>query len=200
MGKAERRIAPIPVDVPIWDRFFTVAPLVIVGTKEGDGQNLAPKHMAMPLGWDNYFCFVCSPQHQTQHNVEETGEFTVSFLRPDQVVAASLAAAPRAQDSSKPSLSAIPTMPARRVDAPLVRDAYLWLECELERVIGGFGRNTLIIGRVVAAAVDESAMRTSDADDADVIHVDPLLVYLSPGRVARVSESFSFPYHVDFTI
>lgn len=200
MGDAERRIAPIPVDVPIWDRFFTVAPLVIVGTKEGEGHDLAPKHMAMPLGWDNYFCFVCSPQHATQRNAEATGEFTVSFLRPEQIVAASLAAAPRGEEGSKPSLSAIPTMPARTVDAPLVRDAYLWLECELERVIDGFGRNTLIVGRVVAAAADEAAMRSSDADEADVIRRDPLLVYLSPGRIARVSESFSFPYHVDFKI
>src|SRR5690606_9422546 len=166
MDNAERRITSIPVEVPIWDRFFTVAPLVIVGTKEGDGHDLAPKHMAMPLGWDNYFGFVCSPEHATQRNAEATGEFTVSFLRPAQIVEASLAAAPRGEEGSKPSLSAIPTMPARAVDAPLVRDAYLWLECELERVIDGFGRNTLVVGRVVSAAADEAAMRTSDADDA----------------------------------
>ena len=59
------RAVPIPVDKPIWSRFFTVAPLVLVGTREGDGHDLAPKHMAMPLGWDNYFCFVCSPDHAT---------------------------------------------------------------------------------------------------------------------------------------
>lgn len=200
MSDAERRIAPIPVDTPIWDRFFTVAPLVIVGTTEGDGHDLAPKHMAMPLGWDNYFCFVCSPEHATQRNAVATGEFTVSFLRPEQIVEASLAAAPRSEDDSKPSLAAIATMPARVVAPPLVRDAYLWLECELERIVEGFGRNTLIIGRVVAAAADESAVRASDADDADVIRADPLLVYLSPGRVARVSESYSFPFHVNFRI
>lgn len=200
MDKPERRIASIPVETPVWDRFFTVAPLVIVGTKEGEGHDLAPKHMAMPLGWDNYFCFVCSPEHATQRNAEETGEFTVSFLRPEQIVEASLAAAPRSEGGSKPSLSAIATMPARAVDAPLVRDAYLWLECRLERIIEGFGRNTLVIGRVIAASADESAMRASDADDADVIRSDPLLVYLSPGRVARVDESFSFPFHVNFRI
>ena len=35
---------------PIWDRFFWVAPLVVVGTKEDERYNLAPKHMAFPLG------------------------------------------------------------------------------------------------------------------------------------------------------
>lgn len=193
---AEPRAVPIPVESPIWSRFFTISPLVIVGTREGDGHDLAPKHMAMPLGWANYFCFVCSPEHATQANAERTGAFTVSFPRPGQVVEASLAAAPREQDSSKPSLAAVPTFPAREVDGVLVRDAYLWLECALERIIDGFGHSTLIIGRVVAASVDERALRASDADDADLIHEEPLLAYISPGRFARVSESFSFPFHV----
>jgi flavin reductase (DIM6/NTAB) family NADH-FMN oxidoreductase RutF len=200
MENASQRAVPIPADTPIWSRFFTVAPLVIVGTREGEGHNLAPKHMAMPLGWDNYFCFVCSPDHATQGNAQETGEFTVSFPRPEGIVEASLAAAPRADDSSKPSLAAIPTFPARRVDGVLVSDAYLWLECELERIVDGFGRNTLIVGRVVAASVDAQAMRASDADDAEVIRDEPLLAYLSPGRFARISESFSFPFHVDFKL
>ena len=64
----------------------------------------------------------------------------------------------------------------------------------------GFGRNTLIVGRVVAASVDERALRVSDGDDADLIREEPLLAYLSPGRFASVSESFSFPYHVDFKL
>ena len=34
----------LPVDTPIWSRFFTVAPLVLVGTREPDGgHDLAPK-------------------------------------------------------------------------------------------------------------------------------------------------------------
>jgi flavin reductase (DIM6/NTAB) family NADH-FMN oxidoreductase RutF len=200
MDRPAHRPVPVSTETPIWSRFFTIAPLVIVGTMERDGYDLAPKHMAMPLGWDNYFCFVCSPRHATQSNAQRTGEFTVSFPHPDQVVEASLAAAPREEDDSKPSLHAIPTVPAGTVDGVLVRDAYLWLECELDRVIDGFGSNTLIVGRVVAAAADERAMRVSDRDDGDLIRDEPLLAYLSPGRFARVSESFSFPYHVDFKL
>jgi hypothetical protein len=34
---------------PVWDRFFTVAPLVVIGTREPDGgYDLAPKHMVTP--------------------------------------------------------------------------------------------------------------------------------------------------------
>lgn len=197
MNPSDKRMTEVPVTAPIWSRFFTVAPLVIVGTREGDGHDLAPKHMAMPLGWDNYFGFVCSPEHQTQVNAERTGEFTVSFPSPEQILATSLAAAPRAADRSKPSLAAIPTVPATKVDGVLVRDADLWLECELDRIVEGFGRNTLVVGRVVAAHVDEAALRLSDADDADVIRQRPLLAYLSPGRFGAIAESLSFPFHVD---
>jgi len=43
---------------PIWDRFFTNAPLILIGvcgcdTKEG----VAPQHMAGPTGWQNYIGF-----------------------------------------------------------------------------------------------------------------------------------------------
>lgn len=200
MEDAAHRTVSLPADTPIWDRFFTIAPLVIVGTREGDGHDLAPKHMAMPLGWDNYFCFACSPDHTTQANAVRTGEFTVSFPRPGQIIEASLAAAPRAEDSSKPSLAAIPTFAATAVDGVLVQEAYLWLECTLERIVDGFGRNTLIVGRVVAASADERAIREPDADDAEVIREAPLLAYISPGRFARVSESLSFPFHVNFKI
>lgn len=200
MEKSVHGHVPVSIETPIWSRFYTIAPLVIVGTREGDGHDLAPKHMAMPLGWDNYFCFVCSPEHATQANAQRTRQFTVSFPRPEQIVEASLAAAPREEDSSKPSLAAIPVFPASTVDGVLVRDAYLWLECELDRVVEGFGRNTLIVGRIVAASVDERALRVSDADDADLIRQEPLLAYVSPGRFASVSESFSFPYHVNFKL
>lgn len=40
-----------------------VAPLVIIGSREPDGGfDLAPKHMAMPVGWQNYYCFA-RPAH-----------------------------------------------------------------------------------------------------------------------------------------
>ncbi len=70
---------------PIWDRIFMVFPLVIVGTKEADGEyDLAPKHMAMPMSWENHFGFVCTPLHNTYHNAKREGVFTVSYPNPSQ--------------------------------------------------------------------------------------------------------------------
>ena len=59
---------------PIWDDFFAVYPLVVVGTKESDGNyDLAPKHLAIPVSWDNYFGFVCSETHGTYQNAKREG-------------------------------------------------------------------------------------------------------------------------------
>jgi flavin reductase (DIM6/NTAB) family NADH-FMN oxidoreductase RutF len=189
------RFLSLEVDHPLWDRFFTAAPLVVVGTREEDGSyDLAPKHMAGPLSWQSYFGFVCTPRHATYHNARREGAFTVSFPRPQQIVEASLAASPRDESGAKPALAALPTVPARKVDGVLLADAHLLLECELDRVVDGFGDNSLIAGKVVAAYVDRDARRLDDRDDHETVARNPILVYLNPGRFATVSESHSFPF------
>lgn len=194
-------MAAIDTSSPIWDRFFSIAPLALVATKEPDESfDLAPKHMTMPLGWQNLWCFVCSPRHATYRNIERHRQFTASFPEPDQMVSVSLAAGPRSAEGTKPSLEAIETFPARKVDGVLVRGSHLWLECELERLIDGFGENSLVVGRVVGAAAPERAIRSADQDDADLLRSAPLTAYVPPGRFAAVGSTLSFPYHVDSRI
>jgi flavin reductase (DIM6/NTAB) family NADH-FMN oxidoreductase RutF len=89
-------------------------------------------------------------------------------------------------------------VPASVVDGVLLADAYLWLECELDRIIDGFGVNCLIAGRIVAARIDPRAMRSTDEDDPDVVARAPLLTYLAPGRYLAVDRSLSFPFHAGF--
>jgi flavin reductase (DIM6/NTAB) family NADH-FMN oxidoreductase RutF len=176
-----------------------VAPLVIVGSKEEGGRyNLAPKHLAMPLGWDNYYCFVCSPRHTTYHNIRRHKAFTVGYPSPSEVLLASLAAAPRCEDRSKPSLLVLPTMPARAVDGVLVSGCYLALECTLHTIVDGFGANSLIIGTVVAVSAREGALRDVELDEGDQIFQSPLLAYLNPGRLAEIRHSTAFPFPQGF--
>lgn len=197
--RARSSLVTLPEDAPVWERTFTVNPLVLIGTKERDGgYDLAPKHMAMPMGWENYFGFVCTPRHRTYHNARREGVFTVSYPRPVQVVLASLAAAPRESDGSKLAVDVLPTFPASEVDGLFIEDAYLFLECVLDRISDDFGENSLIVGRIVAAHVSEDYLRASERDEQDLIHSSPLLAYLSPGRYASVDKSFSFPFPAGF--
>lgn len=190
--------APALIDLettsPLWDRFFTVAPLVLVGTREANGEDdIAPKHMAGPLGWQNRFGFVCTPRHGTYRNVRREGRFAVTFPKPAQWLQTSLTASPRCEDASKPAMELVHSFRTPTLDCPALADGYLYLECELERIVDGFGVNSLIVGAIAAAQIDPDYLRAVERDDQDLIHEAPLLVYLSPGRFAVVSESKSFP-------
>lgn len=191
-----RGLVSLELSSPIWERFFTVAPLAIVGTVEPDGSpDLAPKHMVTPLGWENYVGFVCTPGHATYRNAVRTGEFTLSFPRPDAVVLASLAAAPRCDGNDKPSLDLVDTFPGSVVAPPLVAGGYLYLECRLHGTWDGFGENSLVAGEIVAAHVTQKGVRRPDRDDAELLAQEPLLAYLPPGRFVAVRESEAFPFH-----
>lgn len=197
----EADLVSLPTDAPVWSTFFTVAPLVLVATKEGEGvYDVAPKHMAMPLGWDNYFCFVCTPSHGTYANAVRHRAFTVSFPQPSQIVETSLAASPRAAGGAKPALDVLPTFPASSVDGVLVAGCAVYLECALERVVDGFGDASLIVGSVVAGHVDRAFLREPDRDDGEQLRNAPLLAYVSPGRFASVGDTFSFPFPFEFRL
>ena len=190
----QARLIALDVATPIWDQFFTVAPLVLVGTREADGgDDLAPKHMVTPMGWQNYFGFVCTPRHGTYRNIQRDGVFAVTFPKPAQWLETSLTASPRCEDDRKPQLDLVRSSRSSHVDCPVVADGYLYLECELDRFVDGFGVNSLIVGRIVAARIDPAYLRAEERDDQDLIHDAPLLGYISPGRFAAISDTLAFP-------
>lgn len=194
------QLIPLSLEQPVWDRVFTVAPLVIIGSREADGSfDLAPKHLATPLSWKNHFGFVCTSAHATYQNIKREGSFTVSYPRPTQMLLASLTAVPREDDGSKPSLGLLPTFPARQVEGVFIEDAYLFFECELDRIIDGFDINSLIAGRIIAAYVAPDSLRQSELDDNELLAESPLLAYINWGRFANIRQSFAFPFVKDFS-
>ena len=167
---------------PIWERFFWVSPLAVIGTLEPDGRiDFAPKHMVTPMGWENYFGFVCTPRHSTYVNIERD-------------------AAPRCggEQGEKPMLETLQTRPATVVKGHLLAQSYLFLECEQFKIIDGFGENSLITGKIVAAHIARDSMRTLEHDGQDLIRQAPLLAYLPPARFATVQRTFSFPFPAGF--
>ncbi|MBE9489805.1 MAG: flavin reductase [Bacteroidetes bacterium] len=190
----------LDTSIPIWERMFIVAPLIVIGTREGTAYDLAPKHMATPIGFDNYFGFVCTPKHATYQNIKENKEFTVSFPLPDQVVLASLSASPRCNDISKSKaiVEALSTIKATTVDALFISESYLYLECKLFKIIDGFNENSIITGKIVAAHVDKNHLKESDKDEQQQLKENPLLAYIAYGRFAKISETYNFPFPKNF--
>ena len=191
-------LVKLDTNFPIWDKFFIVHPLVIIGTTDRSGdQNFAPKHMAMPMSWENYFGFVCSSEHSTYVNTQREKYFTVSFPVPDQILFTSLAAATREGDDTKPALKALPIIELEGMT--YLEGCYLLLKCELFKVIDGFGKNSLITGRVSQAHIRDSVMRGEEKDDNDLISKTPMMAYLHPTRFASIKESNSFPFPSRFS-
>lgn len=188
----------IDTDKPVWERFFTVAPLVLIGTRDPDGSlDLAPKHMVTPMGWQNYFGFVCTPSHSTCNNIARTGVFTVSYPKPSQILYSSLAASPRSDEGNKPVLDYFETFPAQCIDGAFIDQCYLYFECRHFKTVDGFANNCLITGEIIAAYADTDFLRVSDRDDQELIHDSPIFAYLSPGRFAAIDRSNAFPFPAD---
>lgn len=195
-----KNVFSLDVSKPIWEHFFTIAPLVVIGSKEGDGYDMAPKHMATPLGHSNFFGFVCTPRHSTYHNIKREGVFTVSFPKPNQVTLTSLAASPRCGEgnSDKPIVDILPTTEAPNIDGQFISDSYLFFECRHTRTIDDFGEHSLICGEITGAYVDKDYKRVSEADEQSFVFNAPLLTYLAYGRFAEIKDSFAFPFPKDF--
>jgi len=192
-------LTSLNLDFPVWEQIFTVHPLVIIGTVGTDSsQNFAPKHMAFPLGWKNYFGFVCTPKHQTYQNIKETGVFTVTYPKPEQVVITSLTASPRCDDGTKPDLKPIKTFPASEIDGHFIEDGYFFLECKLKKFVDGFGENSLILAEIIAARAWSDVIKNPSHSDNETIYNHPQLAYIAPGRYAVIDETQAFPFPKDF--
>lgn len=192
-------LTSLNLDFPVWEQIFTVHPLVIVGTVGNDSsQNFAPKHMAFPLGWKNYFGFVCTPEHRTYQNINETGVFTVTYPKPDQVVITSLTASPCCDDGTKPDLQSIKTFPATEIEGHFIEDGYVFLECKLKKIVDGFGKNSLILAEILAARAWSDVIKNPSRSDNETIYNHPQLAYIAPGRYAIIDETQAFPFPKDF--
>ena len=197
---SQENYTTLDIKFPIWDQVFTVAPLVVIGTKEGEGYDLAPKHMVTPVSFGNYFGFVCTPKHSTYKNIKDKGYFTVSYPIPDTIVLASLSASPRCDNitKSKQIIEGLPTIKATSFDALMVADSYLFLECELYKIIDGFDENCLITGKIIRAVANKNYVRISELDEQEQIKNHPLLAYIAYGRFAKIEQTYNFPFPKDF--
>ena len=184
----------------LWEQFHTVAPLVVIGTKEENGFDLAPKHMVTPIGFSNYFAFVCTPRHRTYHNIKKHGKFSVSYVKPDQILLSSIAAMPRCsvEDYPRDVVQHIPTVTSEDGDHLFVEDSYLFLECDVHKIFDGFDDYSIITGTVEKAFVHKDFMIHSDQGQQARIYKNPLLVYAAPGRFAEIHETMAYPYPKDF--
>jgi flavin reductase (DIM6/NTAB) family NADH-FMN oxidoreductase RutF len=200
-NESSQKMVELEIDGNLWNRSFAVHSLVIIGSKEEDGSyNLAPKHMAMPLGFSPYFAFIGTARKSTYQNIKREKVFTVSYPSPNQLVISSLTASQREKNNTKPIIDQIPTVEAQKIEGRLLKDAYFHLECRLSEFMGKFGEWELVVGKIEAAYAQKAALKRTGEDRSDnqLIYENPLLAYVHPDRFSVIKETHAFPFPKDF--
>ncbi len=93
----------------------------------------------------------------TYRNILRDKEFCVNFLSQDYYDRCAKTIAQNGEETDEFAAGGFTAEPAKTVKAPRIREAFLTLECTLESVsdLSGKGLNSMIIGRVRHAVVDQ---------------------------------------------
>lgn len=164
-------------------------PVLIIGTYDADG---SPD--AMNAAWGGQYSpnqiMLCLSEHKTTENIRLKGAFTVSIATAHQVAASDYVGIVSAKDApDKMEKSGFTTARSEFVDAPIINELPLTLECRLVK----FNEDGKVIGEIVNVSVDERILAGEDKIDAaklDAIIFDPAnAAYLRLGE--KVGNAFS---------
>jgi flavin reductase (DIM6/NTAB) family NADH-FMN oxidoreductase RutF len=107
---------------------------------------------------DGFFAVIPLYRHtHTYRNILRTGEFVVNFIGKDFFDACIATIQQNGDEEDEFEAGGFHPEPARTVDCPRMREAFLSLECTLEKELdlSGSGRAALVIGRVRHVALEE---------------------------------------------
>ncbi len=142
--------------------WFYPLPVLIIGTYNDDGSA-----DAMNAAWgglyDSDLVELClSAGHRTTVNLKKRGAFTVSFADAGHVAAADYVGIVSAnQEPRKLEKSGFHVAPSEKVNAPLIAELPVALECEYVKTT----EEGNIIGRIVNISVDESVLGADGGQD-----------------------------------
>lgn len=148
-------------------------PVLIIGTYDKDGN---PDAMNAAWGgqYDTNLVMLCLGSHKTTDNIAEKRAFTVSFATAAQVVASDYVGIVSANDDpDKIKKSGFTTKKSEFVDAPIINELPMTLECRLVK----FNEDGIVVGEIVNVSADESILDENgnvDAVKLDAIIFDPV--------------------------
>ena len=135
--------------------------VMIVGTYDKDGNS-----NAMNAAWggmaDYNKIMVCMSSHKTTENIALTNEFTVSIGDADHVVECDyVGIVSQNKEPNKMEKSRFTTTKANHVNAPIINELPLCLECRLVKIV----EEDLYIAEIVNVNADESILDAKNKVD-----------------------------------
>ena len=135
--------------------WFYPLPVLIIGTYDENG-----KADAMNAAWgglyqSNLVELCLSENHKTTKNIMKTGAFTVSFADEENVVASDYVGIVSGNDTfDKMEKAGFTTVKSENVNAPIINELPLTLECEFVRTTSEGN----IIGKIINISADEKIL------------------------------------------
>lgn len=184
------------------DRYKLLAGLIVprpigwVGTRRADGSNnLAPFSFFNVVATSPPTVIFSGGSHADRPKdsvalAEQAGEFTLNIVSEQIAHAMSMTSGSFGPADDEFEIAGLTAVPGKVVSAPMVAESPANLECTVDTVIDiGEGRTRMVVGRVVAAHVDEVVLDGTRVDHSRLRAV---------GRMAgdayvTTSETFEIP-------
>ncbi len=157
------------------------------------GQNGRPN--AVAIAWltpvsinPPLLAFALRPQRYSYELLRQNPAFVVNVMGYRHAVEVLFCGRCSGRDVDKFATARLTPVPAQAVSVPAIGEALAHVECEVEAEYPA-GDHVIIVGRVVAASVEEGVMT---GDWRDLVAASPLL-YLGGNRFTTTSDEVSEP-------
>jgi flavin reductase (DIM6/NTAB) family NADH-FMN oxidoreductase RutF len=150
------------VEVPLPKAYLLLnhGPVTLVTSRSGLRSNVMAASWAMPLDFDPpKVAVVIDRNTLTRELVDAAGEFALNV--PPQALAEMVVGvgSVSGREADKWSRFAVGTLPAARIDAPLVAGCIAWLECRVLDERPSALKHDLFLAEVLAASADDRVFR-----------------------------------------
>ncbi len=138
-------------------RFMVAGPVVLLTTKWRGVPDVMPVAWSMPVSADPPLVGVMvHPSRHSHDMIRWSEEFALNFPGPELLNHVAYFGSVTGRTVDKIEATKLPTITARKVEAPLLEGCVAWVECGVEDVIR-LGDHSLFVGRVLAVSADDEA-------------------------------------------
>ena len=144
---------------------FLPLPVLMIGTYDKDG-----KANVMNAAWGGIYdygkIFITLSKHKTTDNIKLKRAFTVGFATKDTVEISDYFGIVSGNQEDKIAKSGVHVINSNFVDAPIIEEYPLTLECEMESFEDG-----ILVGKVVNTSIDENYLDENGKIDVEKMQI-----------------------------
>lgn len=145
-------------------------PVLIVGTYDENGVADAMNVAWGGQCWDNQIALNISPNHKTTENIRLKNAFTVHIATAERVELADYVGIVSGRNEPKLVHARATVTRGKLVDAPIIEDFILAMECKVVSMTDNGDGGTRVVGEVVRTVADDSILDADGKVDFGMLH------------------------------